>query len=358
MAGIYIHIPFCKSRCAYCDFYSTTELPLRTRYVDALIHEYDLRKKELTEPVRTIYLGGGTPSQLKSDDLARLLQALPTAEVEELTLEANPQDITPEKLIAWREAGVNRLSIGIQSFHNRTLRRLGRRHDAQAAYRAVELAKQHGFSNISVDLIYATPEQTMDEWMEDIQEVLALDVPHISTYCLMYEENTPLYELLKQGRVQEQDEDSVNAMYAMICQALKEAGYEHYEVSNFARPGFSSKHNSSYWDDTPYLGLGPGAHSYDGKIRRANNPDLLAYLGALTNDEVPHTDEVLTPEDRYNEQIMLGLRTSNGVAITEQRLKEAQSYIERGLLVLENGRLRATQQGLNILNRIIEDMMI
>ena len=353
MAGIYIHIPFCKSRCAYCDFYSTTELPLRTRYVDALIREYELRRNELTEAVRTIYIGGGTPSQLKSDDLARLLQALPTEEVEELTVEANPQDITPDKLVAWREAGVNRLSIGIQSFHNRTLRRLGRRHDAQAARKAVEMAKQYGFTNISIDLIYATPEQTMEEWQEDIEEALALDVPHISTYCLMYEKGTPLYELLEKGRVEEIDEDTVNDMYAMICQTLNKAGYEHYEVSNFARPGYKSKHNSNYWNDTPYLGLGAGAHSYDGKVRRANHPDLLAYLSGLMHDEVPHTDEVLTANDHYNEQIMLGLRTSQGVAITERRLKEAQKYIDRGLLTIANGHIRATQQGLNILNRII-----
>ena len=358
MAGIYIHIPFCKSRCAYCDFYSTTELPLRTRYVDALIHEYELRKHELSEAVRTIYIGGGTPSQLRTDDLARLLHTLPTAEVDELTLEANPQDVTPERLAAWREAGVNRISIGIQSFHNRTLRRLGRRHDAAAARRAVELAKAHGFTNISIDLIYATPEQTIQEWQEDILEALTLDVPHISTYCLMYEENTPLYELLQQGRVQEMDEDTVNTMYGMLCVALREAGYNHYEVSNFARPGFESRHNSNYWNDTPYLGLGAGAHSYDGKVRRENTPNLMAYLSASMNDEVPHTDEVLTEDEHYNEQIMLGLRTCNGVAITEKRLKDAQRYIEQGLLVKENGRLRATQSGLNILNRIIEDMMI
>ena len=358
MAGIYIHIPFCKSRCAYCDFYSTTELPLRTRYVDALIHEYELRKHELSEPVRTIYIGGGTPSQLRTDDLARLLQTLPTAEVEELTLEANPQDVTPEKLQGWLDAGVNRLSIGIQSFHNRTLRRLGRRHDAPAARRAVEMAKEYGFKNISIDLIYATPEQTLEEWKEDILDALALDVPHISTYCLMYEEGTPLYDLLKQGRVQELDEDMVNTMYGMLCEALRAAEYKHYEVSNFALPGFESRHNSNYWNDTPYLGLGAGAHSYDGNVRRANNPDLLAYLSASMNDEVPHIDEILTESDRYNEQIMLGLRTSNGVAITEQRLKDAQRYIEQGLLVKDNGRLRATQKGLNILNRIIEDLMI
>lgn len=358
MAGIYIHIPFCKSRCAYCDFYSTTELPLRTRYVDALIREYELRKHELTEPVHTIYLGGGTPSQLKTEDVARLLQALPVAEVEELTLEANPQDITPEKLTAWRDAGVNRLSIGIQSFHNRTLRRLGRRHDAAAAFRAVDMAKRYGFTNLSIDLMYATPEHTMEEWKDDILEAISLDVPHISTYCLMYEENTPLYDLLKQGRVKELDEELVNRMYALLCEGMREAGYKHYEVSNFARPGFESRHNSNYWNDTPYIGLGAGAHSYDRKVRRANNPDLMAYLGALMKDDVPHTDEVLTDNDRYNEQIMLGLRTSNGVAITEQRLKDAQSYLEKGLLVMDNGRLRATQSGLNILNRIIEDLMI
>ncbi|MBR1427235.1 MAG: radical SAM family heme chaperone HemW [Paludibacteraceae bacterium] len=344
----------------YCDFYSSTELDLRRQYVDALIREYALRRNELPEgePVRTIYLGGGTPSMLEPADVARLLHALPTEQAEEVTLEANPSDITPLLLDTWRSAGVNRLSIGIQSFHNETLRMLGRRHNAETAISAVQTAQEHGFDNISIDLIYAAPEQSLDAWQHDIDEALALNVQHISTYCLTYEEHTPLYAFLKEGLVQEADDQLANDMYATVCRRLKQAGFRHYEVSNFALPGYESRHNSSYWNNTPYLGLGAGAHSYNGRVRQENLPNIYAYLKGMQNDIVPHDIESLTDTDFYNERIMLGLRTADGIEATPEALQKAQTYIRRGLLRHEDNRLIATQDGINILNRIIEDLMI
>ncbi|MBO7456136.1 MAG: radical SAM family heme chaperone HemW [Paludibacteraceae bacterium] len=359
MAGIYVHIPFCKSRCIYCDFFSTTRLEQRSRYIDALIKEYSLRGTYLPkgEPIRTIYIGGGTPSLLAPDDVARLLHSLPTNEAVEITLEANPSDITEAKLLAWHEAGINRLSMGVQSLNDDLLRFIGRRHDASQAVEAVRLAQQCGFSNISIDLIYGLPHQTMAHWQADINQALTLGVQHISTYCLSFEPHTRLDKMRADGIVQEADEDTANAMYAHICNRLRQEGWNHYEVSNFALPGFESRHNSSYWDDTPYLGLGAGAHSYDGKSRQWNIADLDKYISAITAGQVPCESEMLSETDRYNERIMLGLRTSRGITATDGLLQKAAPYIESGKLRVQDGKIIATPDGINILNVIITDLM-
>ena len=359
MAGIYIHIPFCYSRCTYCAFFSTTMLEMRSLYVDAVIKEYTLRQGYLPEgeKIRTIYLGGGTPSQLGNKDLARLLHVLPVNETEEITIEANPSDMTEAKLKAWREMGINRLSIGIQSFDDTSLAWLNRRHSSKQALKVVKLAQALGYTNISIDLMYALPYQTMERWHADIDKALALGVQHISTYCLSYEPGTPLTKWRDKGLAKEADEELQNAMYAYLCQRLTEAGYVHYEVSNFALPGYESKHNSSYWDGTLYLGLGAGAHSYDGASRQWNVANLKKYLSDIMKGKVPLKREKLTATQQYNEHVMLSLRTSKGIVATDELLLKAQPYIATGKLRVTNGRIIATQDGINILNTIITDLM-
>ena len=391
MSGIYIHIPFCKSRCAYCDFFSTTLLSRREAYVDALCKEAKRRLSTLPS-ISTIYFGGGTPSLLSPDQIARILQTIDAQQAIEVTLEANPGDLTPDYLRAVREAGVNRLSIGIQSFDDEVLRLIGRRHTAAEAKAAVKAAQAAGFDNISIDLIYGIPStiispnykqdgaapdciginfqphlhvpsplnSQLSAWEAQIEQALQLGVQHISTYCLSYEEGTRMTRMLEQGEITEVDEDTENAMYDLLVSQLKEAGFEHYEVSNFALPGYRSRHNSSYWNRTPYIGLGAGAHSYDGARTRSWNPDNLEeYIRAMERGEDAATYETLTDTDLYNERIMLGLRTAEGIAINELHDPAlAQPFIERGLLQeTADRRLIATISGIHILNRIIEDLM-
>ena len=354
--SIYVHIPFCKSRCFYCDFFSTTQLARREEYVQALIHEAQQRISTIHYPLSTIYFGGGTPTMLSVDQLSRIVRAISndkrlTTNDLEITLEANPGDLTLEKLTALRQAGFNRLSIGVQSFRDDELSLLGRRHNVSQAREAVRLAQQAGFDNISIDLMYALPGQTMSDWQYNIAEALKLHVQHISCYCLTYEPHTRLSQFVEAGTLTPADEDTENAMYDMLCQMLREEGYEHYEVSNFALPNFRSRHNSGYWNDTPYIGLGAGAHSYDGNTRRWNTADLDAYLRG------EYEEEVLSPEQKAMEHIMLGLRTCEGIELTPQLHVKAQSFLEAGQVRIDNNRLIATQSGLHILNRIIESLV-
>lgn len=415
MAGIYIHIPFCKSRCFYCDFFSTTSLDRRKDYVDALIREWQKRKTETSDPIRTIYLGGGTPSLLDICDLQRLLSVLPVSTADEVTLECNPGDITPEKSAAWRAMGINRLSIGVQSFCDPLLRRIGRRHNAEQARLAVRTAQSAGFDNISIDLIYALPmpagtdtATALQVVQNDVEEALQLHIQHISTYCLTFEDDTPLSQMLLRGEVVETDEDTENIMYDWIASRLAQAGFEHYEVSNFALPSRRSQHNSNYWNNTPYIGLGAGAHSYDGHNRSWNPDDLSLYINGIQTDSLVRTTEHLSDIDRYNEMLLLGLRTSDGIPFAALHSPDkAVPYIRRSLLclitpstipnitpnttpnttlsgtsgtthttipnttniisetsdisslsdILSNARLVATQSGWHILNTIIEDLM-
>ena len=353
MAGIYVHIPFCVSRCAYCDFFSTTQLDKRSAYVQALLREWQERKDYLqSQPVKTIYLGGGTPSLLKMEDLRLLMEALPTQQANEVTLEANPGDIDEEHIRAWQAMGVNRLSMGIQSFDNKMLRRLGRRHTAEQAIEAVRLAQRLGMTNLSIDLMYGLPEQTLDDWKKEVATALTLEVPHLSTYCLMIEPSTPLGQQYQQGKIKEVDEDTQNGMYDYICEETNANGYEHYEISNFAKENYRSQHNSGYWDGTWYLGLGAGAHSYNGTSRQWNEADLEGYIRERKEEK-----EVLTEEDKYNEKIMLGLRTKEGIADHMVTAEAVRSWIEQGHLLHQGQRYMATQTGQHILNTIIESLM-
>ena len=356
MAGIYIHIPFCKSRCKYCDFFSTTHLEKRSQYVEALLCEWQDRRNELRDPTRTLYIGGGTPSTLDIDSLQLIVDSLQVNTVEEITLEVNPGDVTEEKAAAWRKIGINRLSMGIQTFDDTLLQLVGRRHTAQEARNAVAIAQAAGFDNISIDLMYALPSQTMVQWQNDVSIALQLCVQHISSYGLIYEEGTALTTLLEHGQIEAVDEDTEMQMYDYLVERLTANGYVHYEVSNFALPGRESKHNSSYWNDTPYLGLGAGAHSYDGQTRSWNISDIDQYIEQALSHRLQAEKEELTDEDKHTERVMLGLRTNQGVAVEDVQLDKAQPYLQQRLLKQEGNRLIATTQGWHILNRIIEDL--
>lgn len=356
MRSIYIHIPFCKSRCSYCDFFSTTQLNRRHEYVDAVLQEWKQRSSD--SDIHTLYLGGGTPSMLDVEDIQRLVQAIATKNTKEITLEANPGDLSLEKLQALRQIGINRLSIGIQSFRNPLLRLIGRRHTSKQACQAVRWAQQAGFDNISIDLMYALPGQNMLQWALDIKKAMRLGIQHISCYCLTYEEGTPLCDMLKNGKFRAKSENIQNRMYNYLCKVLARNGFEHYEVSNFALPGYRSRHNSAYWNDTPYIGLGAGAHSYDGKTRSWNICDLDAYIAGIKNGQTISESETLTEEQKHIERIMLGLRTSEGIDIQDiANVTKLDDYLRRGLLRKANNRIIATIHGLNILNRIIEDLI-
>ncbi len=365
MAGLYVHIPFCKKRCLYCDFFSTTLLERREEYVTALVREIEARKQEAGEPIRTIYIGGGTPSTLEIAQIQGILAAAGTQGVEEITMELNPGDAAKPYLQALREAGINRLSIGIQSFRDELLQLIGRRHSAEQAIQAVQMAQEAGFENLSIDLIYALPTQTMAQWEADIETAISLKVQHISSYGLMYEEGTALTNMRDRGEITPIDEDTENDMYDTLCARLKEAGFVHYEVSNFALPGHEAKHNSSYWNGTPYIGVGAGAHSYIKNVRSWNPENLEAYIRGIEQGNLVRESETLSEKDRYNERVMLGLRTNQGIPLAAiADLRNGREMVarmvqeDRYLRLTEDGRLVATQKGLHLLNTIIEDLMI
>lgn len=314
MAGIYIHIPFCKSRCIYCGFYSTTEQSLRDRYIGSLIEEMKARKGYLNgEPIHSIYIGGGTPSQLSDEELLKLVLSLKEnfeiADDVEFTIECNPDDVSLDYASLIASFGINRVSMGAQTFSDERLRFIHRRHTSSQVSEAVDNLRRAGIGNISIDLMYGFPNETMDEWLSDIERALALNVNHISAYGLMIEEGTPLYRM----NIAPADEETYRSMYYALLDKLEAAGYEHYEVSNFARPGYRSRHNSGYWHSMHYLGLGAAAHSYDGESRQWNVNDLRKYI----NGEWMEEREELSPSDKYDDMVMLRLRTSEGIDIND-----------------------------------------
>ncbi len=365
MTGLYIHIPFCASRCVYCGFYSTTHTDLQDRYVDALHREMLLRP--LTkEAISTIYLGGGTPSMLSADNLSRLLiyinKVYPVADGAEVTIECNPDDVCRPDFALPPQ--VNRVSMGAQTFSDQRLRFLNRRHNATEVVKAVERLRHWGIHNISIDLMFGFPGETLEDWQDDISQALDLQVEHQSAYSLMYEEGTPLFRMLKQGRIQEISDELSLDMYNLLIDRLTEAGYEHYEISNFARPGFSSKHNSSYWHDVPYIGIGAAAHSYSGTERSWNCADLRAYLQAIEGGHRPCEVEQIDANTHYNDIVTTALRTREGINMRslsdDQRkylLQSASKYLDDGLLCHEQGRLHLTRQGIYLSDTIMSDLM-
>ena len=375
MAGIYIHIPFCKSRCIYCAFYSTTDPSLRQRYVDAVCREMELRGER--RDIQTIYLGGGTPSQLTADQLRQLFIYInkvyklppPSGGVGggvEVTIECNPDDITPEYAEALSQLPVNRVSMGAQTFDDQRLHFLHRRHTANQVQQAVSRLRDAGIRNISIDLMYGFPGETLSQWERDIDSALSLDVEHLSAYCLSIEEGTPLYKLHKRDGsfCVICDEETERQMYYLLIDRLTAAGYEHYEISNFAKPGFRSRHNSSYWTDVPYIGLGAAAHSYDGQQRRWNIDDINTYIKGIENGEPAYDYELIDDTTRYNDRVMLALRTCEGLdlqsltpADRDYLLPLADRYIADGLLSNDGRRLRLTRSGLFVSDMVISDLM-
>ncbi len=375
MAGVYVHIPFCASRCSYCDFFSTLRLDeVGHDYVEALIAEARLRKAELNgKPVKTLYMGGGTPSQLPLPLLARLIDGLKATldlnAVQEFTLEANPDDVTPEWCAAVRALGVNRVSMGVQSFQDAVLRLVGRRHTARQAIDAVASLRHAGIDNISIDLIYGLPGQTLETWAESVRQAVDLRPQHISAYGLTYEPGTRLWQQRECGEVVEASEDQYLDMYRILVGILQVAGYEHYEISNFALPGYRSRHNSSYWNETPYLGLGAAAHSYDGTMRRSNPADLCGYIRRITSGQPACQVEDLAWWERYDERVMLGLRTADGVDAHRLRsdfgdkawahfVSEARRHIDAGnMICTDDGRYILTSEGIVLSDSVMRDLM-
>lgn len=373
MAGIYIHIPFCKSRCIYCGFYSTTLLDLRKKYINAVCREMELRKNYIREPFSTIYLGGGTPSLLDEAELTKLFLYINNVyDVDrnaEITMECNPDDITPEFTNMLSRLPINRVSMGAQTFADSRLRLLYRRHSSDEVKHAVKLLREAGIKNISIDLMFGFPDESLSQWKEDISAALALNVEHISAYSLMYEEDTPLWKMLDTGKVKEIDEElSLTMFKELVCQ-LTDAGYEHYEISNFARPGYRSRHNSSYWHQVPYIGLGAAAHSFDLNSRQWNVADLKLYIEEINNGIIPMEREELDNDTTFNDIITTALRTSDGIDLNamETRLGKryrntlisaAGKHLEQGLLEIRHDRLRLTSEGIFISDMVMSDLMI
>ena len=379
MAGIYVHIPFCASRCIYCGFYSSTRRELQLRYVKAVGRELQLRSHYLQkdERIRTIYLGGGTPSQLSTAQLQLLLGLLSeyvgqhngvpadrALDDLEVTMECNPDDVTDELAAALSQLPVNRVSMGAQTFDDNRLRLIRRRHTAEQTGMAVRRLRNVGINNISIDLMFGFPGETLDDWHSDIDQALSLGVEHLSAYALSYEEGTQLLRLLEEGMVKEIDEELSLQMFEDLTNRLTAAGYEHYEISNFALPSHRSRHNSCYWDGTHYLGLGAAAHSYDGRSRQWNVDDVERYIESIEAGEMDCGQEVIDEITRYNELVMTALRTCEGLSLERipsaylpYFLKQAQRFLDDNLLVQEDGKVRLTRRGICVSNMVMSGLM-
>ncbi len=374
LAGLYIHIPFCKSRCIYCGFYSTTGMALRQRYVDAVCREMELRNSRpapspMRECIETIYFGGGTPSQLSPAQLRQLYlyiyKVYDVAPDAEVTIEVNPDDVTTAFAALLAELPVNRVSMGAQTFDDKRLNFLRRRHSAAQVPQAVRCLRDAGIRNISIDLMYGFPGETLGDWQHDMDAALDLDVEHLSAYCLTIEEGTALWRLKIKNEKLKMDEELERQMYELLTDRLTAGGYEHYEISNFAKPGYRSRHNSSYWNDVPYIGLGAAAHSYDGKRRYWNVADIHQYMEAIERGERPCDGELLDGDTRYNDRITVALRTCEGLDLTtlseRQRtycLQAAQRFLNDGLLRLDGQHLVLTRKGLFVSDMIMAELMI
>ncbi len=372
MAGIYIHIPYCKTRCIYCDFYKEVDESSMDNFVESLCAEFVLRKDELQEPIETIYFGGGTPTRLKANHFEVIFSTIydnyKVTTDAEITIEANPDDLTSEYLSLISSFPINRISIGIQSFKDNELKFLSRRHSALDAINAVKACQQNGFNNISIDLIYGLPNQTLDVWQENLQQAIDLNVQHISAYHLIYEENTKLYTLLERGRVVPVSDNTSVDMFSMLIDKLGQAGFEQYEISNFTKDKLYSKHNTSYWLDKKYIGFGPSAHSYSGDKRSWNISSIGKYIRAIDGGELPQEYEVLSNKDKYNEFVLTKLRMMKGMELTELKekfgdklynyfIQIANKYIKDGFLLLEDDILRLSSAGIFISDGIMSSLM-
>lgn len=355
MSGIYIHIPFCKQACHYCDFHFSTSTKKKGQLVEMLGRELELRKNEIPGPIQTIYFGGGTPSLLSSEELESIFlninQNFKVSDSAEITLEANPDDLSEEVLKMLNDSPINRLSIGVQSFFEADLKLMNRAHNATEALECLKLAKRY-FDNISIDLIYGIPGQSDEQWMENLEIALKLDIPHISSYALTVEPKTALETFIKKGKIQPVTDEKFRKHFDILVQKLTIAGFEHYEFSNYGKPGFHSQNNMAYWLGKPYLGIGPSAHSYDGKTRSWNVANNSLYISALAENKIPQQQEVLSLTDSYNEYIMTRLRTKFGVNSDDihrnfGKLYE-QHFIKESQIFLENGQIEKRDSGFHI----------
>ena len=374
--NLYLHIPFCASRCSYCDFYKETKQDERLAFLRALETELCSRRSELPEGalVEHIYLGGGTPSQLSISELERLFDTIwryyPLASGGEITIECNPDDVTPDYARGLAQLPTNRVSMGVQSFHEADLRFLSRRHSADQVTAAVDALRSEGLTNLSLDLIYGLPRQTEKLWEANIARFLELDVPHLSAYHLIYEEGTALMRLLQAGKVQAVDEEASLRFFELLIQRLKAAGYEHYEISNFARPGCYAQHNTGYWQGVPYLGFGPSAHSYDGERRRSYNvASLRDYIAGMERGVRDYEEELLGEEELQHEYIPTRMRTQWGIVYADyaERFGEpalsalrraAAPYLAAGRLTDTGGVLRLTEHGVFVSDGILADLFV
>lgn len=372
MVGIYLHIPYCKFRCIYCDFYKETDETNIDAFSEAICAEMTFRKAELQESVETVYFGGGTPSRLHGkhfndifDSLFRNFQISPDAEI---TIEANPDDLTSDYIQMLQSLPVNRISIGIQSFDDAELRFLSRRHSAQQAIDAVERCQQAGYDNISIDLMYGLPNQTMEMWKSNLQTAMQLNVQHISAYHLIYEEHTKLYTMLQRGKVRPIPDELSVEMFDVLMDVVSKNGFEYYETSNFAKNQRYSKHNTSYWQSKHYLGLGPSAHSYNGDQRSWNIASIEKYIRSIQKGELNREIETLSRQQKYNEFVITRIRTKWGVDLEQLKaqfgnqkydhcMKNAEKLIEKGLVFIENQHLKLTRQGLFVADGVAIELM-
>ena len=363
MLGLYVHFPFCLKKCGYCDFYSVAGRLDRIRpFLDALEREWN-RYTETPGTfdglVDTVYFGGGTPSLLEPDQIEQVLRLirpfLSTTVRPEITLEANPATVAPEKLEGYLRAGVNRISIGVQSFDDPLLRLLDRLHSAEDARQAVRMARRAGFENVNVDLIQAVPGQTLADWRSTLEKAISLAPDHLSAYTLSWSCSTPLGKKIESGLLPRPDEETAVEMSLLSSDVLQGAGFEQYEISNFAKPGKRSRHNDSYWTGKPYLGLGPSAHSLIGNKRFWNIYDVDRYMDILAQNRLPIEDqELLSPEDRKLERLAVGLRRKEGVSVSELAVdvKKYSVLVEAGLARLQLGMLSLTSRGMLLADEI------
>ncbi len=372
MPGIYIHIPFCKQKCTYCDFhFSTTFSAYREQMIDAILQEISLRKNYLKEPISTIYFGGGTPSLLTEIELNSILRKINnTFEVldnTEVTLEANPDDISQEQLSTWKKAGVNRLSIGLQSFKESDLKWMNRAHTVEEANECISLAQEAGFHNLTVDLIYGLPNLTLEEWKGHIQQLIDKGVPHISAYCLTVEKNTALSNWVNKGKIKMASEDVQSEQFLVLLELLEKNGYEQYEISNFCKNGIESKHNSNYWKGEHYIGVGPSAHSFNGTTRSWNVANNRKYIKAIEKNQAFSEKEELSKQDQFNELLLTGLRTKYGVNLANlqeilplsKEFNETFSlFQEKKWLLIDNNIVLLTKSGKLMADYIASELFV
>ena len=377
MAGLYLHVPFCSSKCSYCAFYSVTNNQLKQDYIEAICKELYLRKQffkdihfknnQFKPLVNTVYFGGGTPSCLDEYAFEKIFNAIYDCfgnSFEEVTIECNPDDITLSYAKILKKYA-NRISLGIQTFNNDQLKLINRRHNAEEAIRAVDIIKEVGISNISIDLIFGFPKETLTEGLFDIDQAIKLNVQHVSAYSLMFEEGTKLYHLLKKKKIEQISEELSVEMYDVLIDKLSEAGLAQYEISNFAKPGFESRHNSSYWNETPYLGVGPSAHSYNLLTRSWNVSNVSQYIKSISKDILPFEEELIDDITRYNDLVTTALRTKKGILLNTLQgdfsryiLEQSSGFIKEGMIMkTTDNRLALTRKGYYVSDAIMAELI-